>query len=85
MISIVNAFDLSVLRCLSEHGRSSAGRIASFLNRSLSYVDTRLITLTVTGYVRSIGADPRLQKYESTTAGEAAIRRVCAEADGDTR
>ncbi|WP_180271752.1 helix-turn-helix domain-containing protein [Halorubrum persicum] len=81
MIPIANAFDLVVLRCLSERGGGSAADVARRLDRSRTYVRTRLITLAETGYVRPAGAVPRLQTYELTSAGAAVARRVDSMAD----
>lgn len=81
MIPIANAFDLIVLRCLSERGGGSAAEIARRLGRSRPYVRTRLITLAETGYVRTTGAEPRFQAYELTSQGAAVVRRVDAPTD----
>ncbi|WP_144926126.1 helix-turn-helix domain-containing protein [Halorubrum salsamenti] len=81
MIPIANAFDLIVLRCLSERGGGSASEIAGRLDRSRPYVRTRLITLAETGYVRTDGTEPRFQTYELTSTGAAVARRVGSTAD----
>lgn len=81
MIPIANAFDLNVLRCLSERGGGSAAEVARRLGRSRPYVRTRLVTLSETGYVRTSGAEPRFQAYELTSQGAAVARHVDATAD----
>jgi|GEM_PF-5169269 len=75
MVPIANAFDLTVLQCLSEiDGGGRAAEVARRLGRSRPYVRTRLITLAETGYVRTDGAEPRYQTYELTSTGAAVAR-----------
>ncbi|WP_128903951.1 helix-turn-helix domain-containing protein [Halorubrum amylolyticum] len=81
MIPITNSFDLIVLRCLSKSESSNASEIAERFDRSRPYVRTRLITLAETGYVRTIGVNPRFQAYELTPMGAAVVRRVNAVVD----
>ncbi|WP_435096508.1 helix-turn-helix domain-containing protein [Halorubrum sp. N11] len=81
MIPIANAFDLIVLRCLSEDGGGNAAAVARRLGRSRPYVRTRLVTLAETGYVRTHGSKPRSQSYELTPTGAAVARRVDSMAD----
>ena len=77
MIPIANTFDVSVLRCLSAIGGGTVAEVALKLDRSRTYVRTRLVTLAETGYVRSFGAEPRFHTYELTSTGRSVVR--CAE------
>ena len=76
MVPIVNTFDLSVLRCLSAIGGGNVAKVAHRLDRSRTYVRTRLVTLAETGYVRAIGVEPRYHTFELTSAGRSVARRV---------
>lgn len=76
MIPIANTFDLRVLRCLSAVGGANVPTVAHRLDRSRMYVRSRLVTLVETGYVRSVGEEPRFRAYELTAAGRSVVRRV---------
>ena len=79
MIPIANAFDLTVLRCLSELGGGRVSTVAKELDRSRLYVRARLVALAESGYVQETGLQPRYYTYELTPEGAAVARRVGSE------